>query len=818
MRKDGGLIISSRRNTQSGYLNRGTILHKRYQIQDVIGQGGMGAVYRAKDLNDQERLYAIKEMSLSMVSDQDQPQAIQNFRVEAKILWGLNHPNLPTLEGFFSENGSYFLVMEYIDGDTLENYLERKGSPFPERRVLEWARQLCDVMEYLHSQRPPIIFRDMKPGNIMLSRSGQIKLIDFGIARFFRPAHTQDTQILGTPGYAPPEQYGKAQTDERSDVYALGMTLFHLLTNKLSEQGFGLENLHRDYPRISPNVARALEKATSIKPDDRFQSIAEFRHALFDVGVFVFESGDIVATPEEMAHLCVNYPEEAADYFYDGEIQAWLLDMGENELADIVDHAVKHNADPIKAVEVFVRAVAAQNEMGNILTRSNGSTVSINTVSAGQDRELREGPPHVTPSSMTARAGSMNNATGIGRRAVLKQSFPLAVNPRMLDFGTVFPGISAALFITITNPQGQPIRGTLHCYEPWIQLSKTSFDGVSTDISVRVNSLNLQRNQSYSGEIIIALEQDVRSQVVVKVKADVQGYIRNKRHPGRTHGADLDYDIDEADSLSDIPVVAVQKSPTHSVLDDTLDSLVDGPVSGKQMISPQVTPPELDPASIDLLKNLHEPASSPRQQEVLHLAMAFTCAFMTASLGYTCFADRNAPLLTRLDPQFILMLGTMIPAATFGALIVLYRRSWQADRAGSVVSRALTGMNGSLVVVALSELIRQLALRALPGWIQLLLMLVAASTGAIVAICDRPQRKIMSIANRVQRVFRKRRWMMLVPTVVVGGTLGYVLTFGFPFGPFTLFGILLAMGIVAGLAWRVSSFRYQMQKRQRQRI
>lgn len=778
----------------------------------------MGAVYLAKDLHDQERYYAIKEMSLSLVSDQEQPHAVQNFRVEAKILWGLNHPNLPTLEGFFSENGSYFLVMEYIDGDTLENYLERKGSPFPERRVLEWARQLCDVMQYLHSQRPPIIFRDMKPGNIMLSRSGQIKLIDFGIARFFRPTHTQDTQILGTPGYAPPEQYGKAQTDVRSDVYALGMTLFHLLTNKLSEQGFGLENLHHDYPRISPNVARALEKATSIKPDDRFQSIAEFRHALFNVGVFVFESGDIVATPEEMAHLCVNYPEEAADYLYDGEIEAWLLDMGENELADIVNHAVKHNTDPIKAVELFVRAVAAQNEMGTILTRSNGSTISLNTAGVGQDRNVREESPHLMPSSMIARTGSVNNAPGIGRRSVLKQSFPLAVSPRMLDFGTVFPGISAALIITITNPQGQPIRGTLHCYESWIQLSKTSFDGVSTDINVRVNSLRLQRNQRYSGEIIIALGQDVRSQVVVKVEADVQGYIRNKRHPGRTHGADLDYDVDEADSLSDIPVVAVQKSPARTVLDDTLDNLVDGPVSGQQSLSSQITPPELDPASIDALKNFHEPASSSRQQEVLHLVMAFTCAFMTASLGYTWFADRRVPLLTHPGPQFILMLSMMVPAATCGALIVLYRRNWQVDRAGSVVSRVLTGMSGSLVVVALCEFIWQLALYTFPGWIQLLVMQVAASAGAIVAICDRPQRWIMSVANHVQWVFRKRRGMMILPTVVVGGVLGYALTFGFPFGPFTLFGILLALGIVAGLAWRVSSFRYQMQKRQRQRI
>ncbi|MBV9019963.1 MAG: serine/threonine protein kinase, partial [Ktedonobacteraceae bacterium] len=183
------------------------MLHKRYLILRTLGQGGMGAVYQAKDMKRQT-ICAIKEMSLSMVPPQERGQAVQNFKVEAKMLWGLNHANLPAFTGFFSESSRYFMVMEYIDGFTLEDLLERNGAPFPERRVLGWARQLCDVLEYLHSQNPPIIFRDMKPGNVMLTRDGRIKLIDFGIARFFRSTSPQDTQLLGTPGFAPPEQYG----------------------------------------------------------------------------------------------------------------------------------------------------------------------------------------------------------------------------------------------------------------------------------------------------------------------------------------------------------------------------------------------------------------------------------------------------------------------------------------------------------------------------------------------------------------------------------------------------------------------------------
>ncbi|BCL82373.1 serine/threonine protein kinase [Ktedonobacteria bacterium brp13] len=769
-----------------------------------------------------------------MVPPQEQSQAVQNFRVEAKILWGLNHPNLPTLEYFFEEreHDRYFLVMEYIDGDTLENYLEHKRSPFPERRVLEWARQLCDVMLYLHSQRPPIIFRDMKPGNIMLSRrNGQIKLIDFGIARFFRPMNQQDTQILGTPGYAPPEQYGKAQTDERSDIYALGMTLFHLLTNKLSEQGFGLENVHRDYPRISPNVARALEKATSIKPDDRFQTVDEFRHALFDVGVFVFESGDIVATPDEMAHMCFNYPEEAAEYLYDGEIEAWLLDMGENELAEIAGRAVKVNKDPIKAIEQFVQAVAAQNMQNlqniqnSILMRGNTPTNSVNVANANPARDARDGRDstrHATPPAIVAHGNNGNNnhqPASPGRMRQTPKALPIIVSPRSLDFGTVFPGISAALIVKISGAQGAPVRGTIHSYEPWIQLSKTTFDGPLTEINVRVNSLRLQRNQRYTGEVVIVPEQDTRSPIIVNVEADVQGYIRNKRHPGRTHGADLDdYDADEFDSLSNIPVVAtaaLQQPSQRVILDDTLDRLLE-PVASKQLLSPQVTPPALDPGRIDVLKNLHEPASSPRQERLLRLALAFACSFMTASLGYTFFAAHAtsrplvAPVLSHLGPQFILTLGIMIPAATLGALIILYERNW---RSREVQNRAFTGMNGALLCVASCEFIWQLTLRTqTQGWVQLLFMLVVAALGATATICERPHRYIMSTLMRVQRAFGRSRWTV-APALVLGLGLGYFLTYGFAFSIFTVFGILLAMGIVAGLLWRaISTLR---QKRQR---
>src|SRR5947209_440302 len=362
--KDGGFVINVQRGprtTQTGRLDKRTLLNnKRYMIIRTIGQGGMGAVYQAKDLRRQT-MCAIKEMSLSMVPADEQEKAIENFKAEAEMLARLSHPNLPTFSGYFTEGDRHFLVMEYIDGHTLEDLLEHNNEPFPEKRVLGWAQQLCDVLAYLHSQRPPIIFRDMKPGNIMLARNGRIKLIDFGIARFFRQNGAHDTRMLGTPGFAPPEQYGRTQTDERSDIYSLAITLFQMLTNTLSEKGFGLHNVHESYPQISLPVARALEKAAALSPEDRFQSVEAFRRALLGEGTFMFENGEQATTVEELADLCARFPEEAGDYLFAGEIESWLQEIGVGDVARTAKRLRTAETDPQQALEQFLQAVMGPN-------------------------------------------------------------------------------------------------------------------------------------------------------------------------------------------------------------------------------------------------------------------------------------------------------------------------------------------------------------------------------------------------------------------------------------------------------------------------
>jgi serine/threonine protein kinase len=206
------------------------VLHQRYRVLALIGTGGFGAVYKVADIQFGERSLAIKEMSSSGLGTQELAEAINAFKREAMLLAGLNHPNLPRIYEQFNEAGRWYLVMDFIEGVALEDHLSKVGGKLPVDKVLAIGIQLCSVLEYLHSRQPPIIFRDLKPANIMLTSSDHIYLIDFGIARLFKPGQSKDTTALGSSGYAAPEQYGKMQTTQRTDLYSLGATLHQLLS------------------------------------------------------------------------------------------------------------------------------------------------------------------------------------------------------------------------------------------------------------------------------------------------------------------------------------------------------------------------------------------------------------------------------------------------------------------------------------------------------------------------------------------------------------------------------------------------------------
>lgn len=207
------------------------LLKERYRIFEQVGKGGFGAVYKAADTLFGYRPVAVKEMGQNHLSPQEMAEAIEGFKREAHLLACLDHPNIPAIHDYFGEAGRWYLVMDFIEGETLEDYLQKaRGGYLPVEQVLEIGLQICAVLDYLHTRQPPVIFRDLKPANILRTPSGRIYLIDFGIARHFKPGQTRDTIAFGSPGYAPPEQYGKTQTSPRADIYALGATLHQLLT------------------------------------------------------------------------------------------------------------------------------------------------------------------------------------------------------------------------------------------------------------------------------------------------------------------------------------------------------------------------------------------------------------------------------------------------------------------------------------------------------------------------------------------------------------------------------------------------------------
>lgn len=208
-------------------LEIGSVIDGKYKILNKIGQGGMSVVYLAM-VEKANKQWAVKEIRKD--GGQDEETVRRGLEAEIKLLRRLKHPGLPSIADIIDSDDTFLIVMDYIEGITLKEALKEYGA-LDQQKVIDWAKQLCEVLGYLHSRVPPVIYRDMKPSNIMLKPDGQIVLIDFGTAREFKVENVEDTVCLGTRGYAAPEQFGGCgQTDERTDIYCLGATLYHLLT------------------------------------------------------------------------------------------------------------------------------------------------------------------------------------------------------------------------------------------------------------------------------------------------------------------------------------------------------------------------------------------------------------------------------------------------------------------------------------------------------------------------------------------------------------------------------------------------------------
>lgn len=259
-------------------LENGTIIDGKYKILNKIGQGGMSVVYLA--MNERaNKQWAVKEVRKDVSKDFDVIR--QGLITETNLLKKLNHPNLPSIIDVIDADDTFLIVMDYIEGIPLSQRIEETGAQ-SQSEVIDWALQLCDVLSYLHTREKPIIYRDMKPSNVMLKPSGQVVLIDFGIAREYKTSNIADTTCLGTQGYAAPEQFGgQGQTDERTDIYCLGATLYHLLTNhNPSEPPYEMYPIRYWDERLSSGLEEIILKCTQRNPKDRYQNCDELRYAL----------------------------------------------------------------------------------------------------------------------------------------------------------------------------------------------------------------------------------------------------------------------------------------------------------------------------------------------------------------------------------------------------------------------------------------------------------------------------------------------------------------------------------------------------------
>lgn len=289
-------------------LQQGVILRERYEVTQLVGQGGMGAVYRANDLRLEGRVCAVKEIlpELLGISGGSEPleQTIEQFYQEASILARLDHPMLPKVSDYFSIEGREYLVMDFVEGSDLHEILSetrRKGQMISEAQALGWTKQLLDALEYLHSQDPAVLHRDIKPGNIKITPEGRIKLVDFGLVKVLQPDDSRTVTVVqgrGTVAYTPLEQYGgdTGHTDVRTDIYSVGATLYNLLTGvppQDAKERFlkpgSLAPLRQLNPSISARTERAIFQALAMHPSERPADVGEFRKLLFGVSTGLHE-------------------------------------------------------------------------------------------------------------------------------------------------------------------------------------------------------------------------------------------------------------------------------------------------------------------------------------------------------------------------------------------------------------------------------------------------------------------------------------------------------------------------------------------------
>ena len=311
-------------------LEIGSLVDGKYKILNKVGQGGMSVVYLA--MNEKaNKQWAVKEVRKDGVRDFEVVK--QGLVAETDILKKLNHPNLPSIIDVIDTQDSFIIIMDYIQGNSLNKALDEFGAQ-PQENVIAWAKQLCDVLGYLHSRNPAIIYRDMKPANVMLKPDGNVTLIDFGTAREYKEKNLADTTCLGTVGYAAPEQFGgMGQTDARTDIYCLGATLYHLVTGmNPCEPPYEIKPIRQINPSLSAGLERIILKCTQRDPNDRYQSAAEL---MYDLEHYKEDDDDFKKKQKKKLATFITTVSLAVIF---GAVSAWGYVSAENKKSENYDH------------------------------------------------------------------------------------------------------------------------------------------------------------------------------------------------------------------------------------------------------------------------------------------------------------------------------------------------------------------------------------------------------------------------------------------------------------------------------------------------
>jgi len=336
-------------------------LQGRYQIVSPLGQGGMGTVYIARDLRLAQRPCVVKKLRDEFFREEDRLKALSMFEREAHVLSQLQHPNIVAVLDYFEEDGGYFLVMEYVEGKDLSSMLKLRGQPFSEEQVIEWAAQICDVLDYLHGHEPPVIYRDLKPSNIMLDVKGRIKLVDFGIARPFDPSG-EGTHVVSA-GYSPPEQYwGDAHV--YSDTFSLGATMHFLLTES-DPLPLNVSSPQSVKPGISDGLNAIVQKATQQNAMDRYQTAVELKDDLLRLQRPSKKQFPEVKPPNRMVELiavvAILLVTTLAFFAYQQLMQSML--NGKKDEGEVDVFRQTRNLQPINAASIGVAPGKQKTEL-----------------------------------------------------------------------------------------------------------------------------------------------------------------------------------------------------------------------------------------------------------------------------------------------------------------------------------------------------------------------------------------------------------------------------------------------------------------------